>query len=305
MRKFNKALNADITELKVLHMKKDKTEFNKMKDVIMKRHKISKATVYREMKKEQPGYYKRPQYNPPVREITEKEKELVSGMLFKQMPVEEIRANMEKETGESCSWDRIDKIREALENDKNVITADKIMPRGSAEKCEYESPHGMDMKLFLEKVMSIDKMHPNSFITIVVKDYGIRLWYDEVRDIQRFVANSAAGIGYDAAMAAKMNYKHLCFEDVRLLSQGKAHNIKELTELGKMINTFESSGGRPGIDFEFLADIVQHFAPDVERENIVLAVSARSGKYEGLSKEMKAPESEEREAIYNLARRNM
>ncbi len=307
MRKFNKQLNADITELKTLHMKKDKTEFNKMKEDIMKRHKISKATVYREMKKEQPGYYKRPQYNPPIRDITEKEKEIVSGKLFKQTPIEEIRAEMEKETGESYSWDRIDKIRDSIKKDKNAIPEDKIMNpvNCGSDFIEYESPHGEDMKLFLEKVMSIDKMEPRSFITIAVNGYGIRLGYDAVKDIQRYVANSAAGRGGDVNEVSKMNLKHLCNEQVRLFAQGKTHNVKDLSELGKMINGFESTGTRPGVDFEFIVDIVQHFAPKVKREDIVFAVTVQSGKYQGLSKEMEAPDDEARKAVYNWTSRHM
>ena len=122
MRKFNKALNKDITELKTLHMKKDKTEFRKRKAEIMKQHKISKATVYREMKKDNPGTYNSPRFNPPVREVTEKEKELVGGMLYRQIPVERIRSEMEKRSGQSYSWDRIDMIRKQIESDGSNLS---------------------------------------------------------------------------------------------------------------------------------------------------------------------------------------
>lgn len=50
MRTFNKKRNEDISELKKLHMLKDKTAFKQRKAEIMAEHKISKATVYREMK---------------------------------------------------------------------------------------------------------------------------------------------------------------------------------------------------------------------------------------------------------------
>ena len=51
MKLYNKKLNEDITLLKAFHTKKDKRDFNLLKNEIMQRHDVSKATVYREMKK--------------------------------------------------------------------------------------------------------------------------------------------------------------------------------------------------------------------------------------------------------------
>jgi hypothetical protein len=332
MRKFNKKLNADITELKVLHAKKDKSEFNKRKAEIMQSHKISKATVYREMKKDNPGSYRRPNYNPPVREVTEKEKELVSGMLFRQIPIARIIPEMERLTGEGYTWDRIDRIRQESEKDaagrkehqrkgnmKNGKTAkgnlrvkeipdEKIPGDGSAPKgevFEYESPHGEDMKEFMGKVLSIDKMDPRSIVTIHVNGYGIRLGYDAVTDIQRYAANSAAGKGYDMLEVAKINNKHLYFEQIRHFTQGKAHSVKDTIEISKVLNQFESAGRKPGMDFEFLVDTCMRFAKKgTKREDIVFYVSNVQGEYSGLSEEMKPSREESCDAIANWALAN-
>lgn len=51
MKKYNAALALDIALLKTLHIKKDKSSFKVIKNELMQRHKISKATVYRELKK--------------------------------------------------------------------------------------------------------------------------------------------------------------------------------------------------------------------------------------------------------------
>lgn len=294
MKKFNQALNKDITELKTLHMKKDKSEFRKRKAEIMKQHNISKATVYREMKKDNPGTYNSPRYNPPVREVTAKEKELVSGMLYRQLPVERIRSEMEKQSGQSYSWDRIDMIRKQIENEGNILNADKsadatpaiAIGRMKGGMIEYESPHGMEMKLFLEKVLNIDKIAPGSIITVDVKGSPVKLGSDAVHEMQRIAANSSAGRGYDALEVARINSKHILIEQVRYTSYGNAQTIKDQIEIIKILNTLESNGRKPGIDFEFLVNAVKHFTKGkVKREDLVFYVTHNSP--EGLSQEMK------------------
>jgi len=332
MRKFNKKLNEDITELKELHGKKDKADFNRRKAEIMKSHGISKATVYREMKKDVPGSYKRPLYNPPIREVTAKEKEMVKGMLFRQIPIAMIMAEMEEQTGESYSRDRIDKIRNEIEKDesnvnsanesakrrrgtgkaggksKNEITQEKVLGAeggGAKTGFEYESPHGEDMKQFLGKVLGIKNMDPRSILTIPVEGYVIKLGYEAVCDIQRIAANTAAGKGYDALEIAKINLKHLCFEQIRIFTKGKIHSTKELIEINKIFSQFESTGRRPGIDFEFLVDTCMRFAKKgTKREDIVFYASNMQGEYSGLSEEMKPSMEESGDAIANWAAAN-
>src|SRR5437899_2444312 len=106
MKAFNAELNKDITRLKELHVKKDKQDFNKLKTELMLKHGISKATLYREMKKDVPGVYKKPGYNPPPRAITEHEIAMVRELLYRKIAVMDIPDVMEQETGEKYNWDR-------------------------------------------------------------------------------------------------------------------------------------------------------------------------------------------------------
>jgi hypothetical protein len=108
---YNKKLNEDISLLKILHAKKDKSEFDQLKAEIMKRHSISKATVYRELKKDTPGSYDRKRSERPV---TIKEIQMVRELLEAQCKVQDVISVMERKTGMPYSWDRIDRIREAI-----------------------------------------------------------------------------------------------------------------------------------------------------------------------------------------------
>jgi hypothetical protein len=109
--KYNPELNADINRLKGLHALKDKSRFNALKSELMLKYNMSKATVYREMRKATPGLYKILNYKPPKRDVSEKEIDMVKELLARKIPVMDISAIMESETGDNYDWDRIDKIR--------------------------------------------------------------------------------------------------------------------------------------------------------------------------------------------------
>ncbi|MEI2726777.1 MAG: hypothetical protein V9H26_25715 [Verrucomicrobiota bacterium] len=107
MKQFNKELHEDIMLLKTLHANKDKTEFNILKAEIMQKHKISKATVYREMKKESPGEYKIPNYNPPKMDIRMPEILMVRELLIAGRQATEIIKIIGKELDMHYTWDKI------------------------------------------------------------------------------------------------------------------------------------------------------------------------------------------------------
>lgn len=326
MKKFNKALNVDITELKSLYIKKDKTEFRKLKAEIMQKHKISKATVYREMKKDIPGTYKNPNYNPPARMVTAEEMELVRGMLYRQKTIEQIRAEMESNMGKPYSWDRIDRIRGKIEEEQKILqevnkngkdnpviinsgtsnpAGRKIsLPGKGSTQFEYESPHGIDMKEFLMRALSVDKMDPNTFITVPAGSYNVKLGYDAVKDIQRIIANSAAGKAYDVIEIAQINTKHLCSEQIRHFVNGRSHSIKELRELKSILDEYESQQSSM-LDFEFIVDIVKYFAgEDVDREQIVLETDYLARQREGISEKLLPDPKEVRRGIFHEMEKN-
>lgn len=342
MKKFNKELNKDINGLKRLHMLKDKSEFKKMKLKIMAKHKISKATIYREMKKEVPGSYKNPNYKPPARRVTAEEMELVRGMLYRQKTIEQIRSEMESSLGESYSWDRIDLIRRKIEEQENEReqyskgqSLKSISSKGMADnngpedttgsentasilagmqnnrqtggciQFEYESPHGKDMKEFLLTVLRVDSMDPNTFITVPTGNYSVKLGYDAVKDIQRIIANSAAGKAYDVIEVAQINTKHLCAEQIRHFVNGRSHTIKEIREMKSILDEYKSQPSTM-LDFEFIVDAVKHFAgEDVDREEIVLATNYMAKQREGISEKLLPDNKEVNRGIYKIMTENL
>jgi hypothetical protein len=103
MKKFNEKLNKDITILKALHTKRDKTEFVKMKNLIMKKYNFGESTIYKHMKKSTPGLCNTASHHIKPKPVTEEEINMVRELLMKQFSVMQIRAIMETRTGDNYS----------------------------------------------------------------------------------------------------------------------------------------------------------------------------------------------------------
>lgn len=227
MKNFNKELYKDITRLKALHAKKDKTDFKRAKCEVMLKHNISKATVYREMKKDVPGFYKTPSYSPPVRAITEREIQMVRELLYKKIPVMDIPRIMEAETGETYNWDRIDKLR-------TIIDARIKEDEGKPLNTEFESSFGGELKRVVEEALKIDRMAPNAYIEIEVYGRRHRLSFSEAKDIALICMNSYERTkeGYaEGTTYVREKIWHLFEQKVSSVQSGATLTAKELIEL--------------------------------------------------------------------------
>ncbi len=163
MKNFNKTLHEDIALLRTLHVNKDKREFNDMKAEIMQKHNISKATVYREMKKETPGEYKTPNYNPPKMDINTQEVLMVRELLLAGRQNTEIIKIMGRELGINYYWDRFDRAR-ALGEELNEEEYDP-------KKTSFAE----NGRMFLTKLFNIEYMAPRTFNEITVNGHILKV----------------------------------------------------------------------------------------------------------------------------------
>jgi transposase len=312
MRPYNKQLNTDINNLKKLHVKKDKTDFNKAKAEIMKRHNISKATVYREMKKDTPGLYKRPQYYPPVRPVTEREKRMVNELLHKGTKIQDIQLIMENETGERYSWDRVDMIREELEKDTLTLPKESfrtqplsqrargenpekqgkidisrcsnncspLLPgEGLGVRSEIESGFGDDIKLVLTRILNFDKISPNSYLSLNVKGVEIILGHQALNDILMILANSTdAGMNSMIELSG-IRLRHIIHEKTRLVYNGLTTSIRDIKELSDLITRYEKTASQSFTpNHKVLTAVVKEFAPGAS--DVMIFISAQKHQKE-------------------------
>lgn len=163
MKKYNKEFAEDIALLKNLHAKKDKAEFNALKSEIMQKYKISKATVYREIKKEVPGTYKIPNYNPQKMDITKEEALMVRELLLQGRQNQEIMKIMTRELGIHYYWDRFDRARKMAEElDESVYDPQR----------SYFPVRG---NMFFEMLMGIEYMAEDTYKEIDINGEKIRV----------------------------------------------------------------------------------------------------------------------------------
>lgn len=313
MRKFNKALNTDITELKTLHMKKDKTEFRKRKAEVMQKHNISKATIYREMNKDMPGSYQQPKYSNKAQEITEKEKEMVKTLMFKKIPFVHICNEMTRLKNENYSWDRFDRIRKEIEKDmKAEVNAKKVYEpiiigeiTGEVIPLKKESAWGGDLKLTLEAIVNMDKMDKDSYVPLIIKGREIKITEEIRRDMNAKLANAADADGKPIMDSIDSDTKHLLKEQLQNMKNGMKYSVRDLYDIRKMykemggVNTFQP------IDFDLLVAVVQHFKPDATLDEIENVTSDLAEKFPECSIYIKPDELKMRKKVQKAMRERM
>jgi hypothetical protein len=242
MKDFNPELNKDITRLTELHALKDKSQFNALKNEIMLKHGISKATVYREMKKDTPGLYNKPQYNPPQRAITEKEIAMVTELQLKKIPVMDLGRILEAETGDKYNWDRIDKIRSIIDARFKAEEVESGKPVSTNK--ERESMFGDEIKRICLEALKFDYMAPDAYIEFTAGEQNYRLCYDDIKDIVMICANAAAlqndGL-YDHFTQVREKIWWLLTEKLRLINSGSGVTTKELLDIKNAFEEFEKS----------------------------------------------------------------
>ncbi len=240
-----------------------------MKSEIMKRHSISKATVYREMKKDTPGLYKRPAYNPPERPVTERERRMVEELLINQYKVQDIVLIMERETGESYSWDRINRIRDVIEDLRLKIEDEKrdeenrpprpastigaiggpplLSKEGSLSDAippakdgivdlpkGNETVFGQNIKAVIYEILGWDRIAEGSFFMLNICGVDYTLSREVVSDILLVIANYIDAGENTLTDINRLRLTHITNEKIRQLSLGAYISVKELKELVHM-----------------------------------------------------------------------
>lgn len=299
MRTFNKKLNTDITRAKELHMLKDKTEFKKLRAVIMEEHKISRATFYREMNKSVPGHYATPAYSFGPAVISAQEKELVRSLLFKKVTTMQIRNELGKLTGRNYSWDRFNQIRLAVEEDMKQQNADS--PAGNIPaadnaaapevhslngmslqagadtaasakpKLPSESAFGDNLQILLEAVFHFEKMSEDTIIKLKYGDEIFCLGHDAVMDIKRIIMNSASVNGVDVGASMQMKIKHILTEKMRILQRASDCSIKDIAAIQRIYKSLDQmSNPLDDKELEWIYQIVLCFDENAERDVVQL-----------------------------------
>jgi len=264
LKSFNSELNADIEKLKLLHAKKDKADFNRLKTEIMLKHSISVATVYREMKKQTPGFYKKPDYNPPHRPVTEKEIQMIAELLIKGKDVQDIAKLMQRKTGDKYTWDRITQIRKIIDVRLDKKTENTPVPE--------ETAFGDKLRDFIETMFELDNISPGCKLTAWVSGGKLELAFSDIKDIELVLLNSASSGGKNGLSYMKRKIFHLLTDKLRRAEAFGAHSLtfKDIAETSRLYREFERDeleGFSP--DYRVLVAVVTALKPDASYAEIL------------------------------------
>lgn len=114
MKPFNKALHDDILELHKINPKTDRYAYRTLFDKIMKKHNVSRSTMYEELRKETPGAYKDKPRGKFKARISKEEMETVFDLMLQHKPCEEICRIMTIELGFEYTPERLLAARKKL-----------------------------------------------------------------------------------------------------------------------------------------------------------------------------------------------
>jgi len=278
MRTFNKKRNEDITELKRLHMLKDKSAFKQRKAEIMAEHKISKATVYREMNKKLPGSYAQPRYTNKPAEISDQEKELVKTMLFNKAPANLIQDELAKLTGKNYSWDKFNQIRLAVERDIPSSVSNNGADKGVSARADVPagadmpvipqvSAFGDNLQILLEAIFHFEKISDDTIIKVKHGENTFCLGHDAVMDIKRIITNSASVDGADVGASMQMRIKHVLTEKMRIFERGADCSIKDIAAIQRIHKSLDlMSNPLAGKELEWIYNLVLRYDENADRD---------------------------------------
>jgi len=214
MKEFNKELNEDIELLKALHAQKDKSSFNDLKAEIMFKHKISKATIYREIKKDRPGSYKKPSYWPPAMDIRMPEIRMVRELLLSGRQGTEIIKIMSKELGINYYWDRFDRARKLGEE----LPEEEYDPKQTA--------FARNGRMFLMELFNLPYMAEGNHDIVSVNGWDLKV-SRETYDIMilQLMKDNEPGKADDSLVAMR--------DEVIAFYQLKASTLYSISELSR------------------------------------------------------------------------
>jgi hypothetical protein len=298
MKKFNEKLNKDIVRLKELHARMDKTAFMKERNKVMKKHQISKYTVYKQMRKNVPGLEHSSSWGLSNSPITEEEILMVHEMLVKQTPLSDIRICLERYYGDNYPFRRVNRIRKEIDK-RNWDTEGKE---------PAETNFGKTLRMMFIEYSMIDLIEPSRVVTLKLGDMEYKVSCRALKDSLDMIIYSAENGGKDAAALNRLNMQLMLTRKMDHAIKGQHVNMYDLRILESIRRSLEA-GARQAIsshpDSRVLAEVCRELKPGISDVEINLIADKHKSLVKGSSEDI-VPFSEEiRDLTAQVALANM
>ncbi|MBZ0201864.1 MAG: hypothetical protein K8I03_02480 [Ignavibacteria bacterium] len=268
---FNKSLNADINLLKNVKVAEDSAEYKDFFNRIMKKHGISRTTMFVELAKDTPGSYKKHDHSGRKFPITKKEAEMVKELLFKRKSQSFICKAMSNELGFNYTLRRLAKAKGEI-----IALGNPHDPKGiPATKFQ-----GNIRRLF-HKFAELDLSNPNQVYWInfegVETPFTSTFIKETMDRAAAFAAAAKSGINPAGGMTLEDIYRYdmqtILLDELRQIKNGRYASPRDIKNLDAIRRSLAQSNQTAGYTLDDVLRAVQHYAPSATKDDVSLLLS--------------------------------
>lgn len=260
--KNTKGFSVLIKQLKKLQIK-DKEEFLKLRDKIMKDYDISQATLYRHLGKRVPGLRK-------TRTDAGKEKKPVPAKA-KKMITELMHAGMTKQ-------DALEMTKEKLGVSVSSVKAVEIGKDGEPDKTSF----GSEAREFIRKILELDLIAPDAGLYFKHKGIAFKVRKEYIEDIALVLAtayneslNGDDTLIIDREQMATAQLFHLFQEGIRIASMDfDMQRLGQLTKMHKDLK--ERTQTDVNTDFTVFEKCMKELRANITKSEIISLIKKHS-----------------------------
>jgi len=276
MKEFNKQLNEDVNRLKKLRIKKDKTEYYKFFNVCLRRHKISRTTLWAEIRKAIPGVYRSINWDMRYRPITDEEVKMVYELLMQGFTLEKIKSVMEEKLGGNYSDTRMAKIRKMMEERLFELETDNTTAFGG-EVCKL-----------LKDYCNLDLMHPERTVEpeLYGKKYPVNCGV--IKDAINMIIFSSEGGGKSTQEIQRIRMENMLSKKIDNMNASSQVSMVELrsAEIVRRSQEKSQSGGSLNADSKVLIACCKELNPDITYSEIYGMANKYAASIKGSTEEI-------------------
>ncbi|MBN8584611.1 MAG: hypothetical protein J0M37_05895 [Ignavibacteria bacterium] len=287
---FNQLLHDDIKMLKDIDRGAYPEEFKLAFRNIMKRHSISRTTVYAELEKAIPGVYKTHDSKSRHILIDRKEVELVKDLLSEGRSIRYISRTMSLELGFRYTPYRIYKVKELIYSGKSEteiypvvqaaagIESAKLLeervspvPPKPKEPVEFKG----NISLLFYRLSMLNFIDPERKLKIKIAGNTIETSGRVVKDCLSHIICSAGGGGQNIPEVCRFEMETILIKELDAAKRGiklTPSALKQLESIRISLLSSSESSRKPqikgGYDLDDVVNAVRHFAPDTKKDEV-------------------------------------
>ncbi len=295
---FNQSLHDDIALLHKIDRKSSPVEFRRVFNGIMRKHSISRSTVFKELKKEVPGSYRSTSEPKNTMPIGEGEITRIKDLVMSRHSSGEIKTIMKLELGFNYSEHRLNsvkniitsRINSALNNMPQVKTQNSSSPLslgdglfgvGSASPSSNPAPVKAaaptvpappGMREFFYHLCGLNLKEKNCIQELNFMGVDCLISSQVIKECLDRMAHSAGSGGMHLHEAARFDMETVLMKQLKDATRGffiSPSGLKQLESIRRSLDRSDSTRESGPLNTEAVIKTVKQFAPRTSRADIL------------------------------------